>query len=123
MQHQQSVSDHFPLRNTQPLRSTSNSRRTRTPEGPQKTAGAFSSRKAISRRELVRTMAARVPKALRRDSIADTVTRSLPREVPPCGGSTRLSVTLLEVAASMGTHRIVIVAVGLLGVRAEQYRK
>jgi hypothetical protein len=123
VQRQQSVPDHFSLRNMQPLRSTSNSRRTRTLEGPQKAAGAFSSRKAISRRDLVRTMVANVLQALRRDSTADTVTRSLPRELPPCGGSTRLSVTLLEAAASMGIHRIVIVAVGLLGARDEQYRK
>jgi hypothetical protein len=68
-------------------------------------------------------MVASVLQALRRDSTADTVTRSLPRELPPCGGSTRLSVTLLEAAASMGIHRIVIVAVGLLGARDEQYRK
>jgi hypothetical protein len=68
-------------------------------------------------------MAAHVQKALRKDSTVDTVTRSLAREVPPCGGSTRLSVTLLEVAASMGIHRIVIVAVGLLGARDEQYKE
>lgn len=74
-----------------------------------------SRRKAISKSEPAQTTAALAPRAVHRDSTAATVTKSPAREALPCGERTRLSVTHREAAASTGTLRSVLAAIGLLG--------